>query len=49
TSLHPISTNRTNWRLINTSIYLLQHKLKIYYILGKLNFILNALNYLYIK
>ncbi|KAK1774019.1 hypothetical protein QBC45DRAFT_455067 [Copromyces sp. CBS 386.78] len=44
TSLRTTSTDRTNRRLINASIYLSRYNLKVFHIPGKLNFVLNALS-----
>ncbi len=40
--LNIISTDRANYRLINTSVYLFIYQLDIHYIPGRLNFISNA-------
>ncbi len=44
TRLDISSTNRANRRLITTSIYLSKYELKVYYLLGRLNYVPDVLN-----
>ncbi|KAI0448533.1 hypothetical protein F5B21DRAFT_497253 [Xylaria acuta] len=44
TTLNTAATDRANNRLVNSSVYLLQYGLQVYYLLGRFNYVPDALS-----